>query len=167
MNLPQFKPETCCSEGKAPNACCKACRSVGPEWDAWRLAHAGAEQFPCPYPSAINRKDAKPTLRDRAEVSWASAKAFFAVIATRSYVDAETIAARRVSCLKCDLLGTDERGTYCAAKTGCGCGVGNAPKYFGVRIEGADLTIWEEVGNDLCRHPHRSQGKGWPINSTN
>ncbi len=169
--LPQWKNHRCYCVPTKDGPCCKKCRAVGERHADWREAQTGMREFACQYESPSEKSTATvkdsltvPTvkLRTRAVVSWASAKSFFATIMTRYQVEPEVVAARRVACLKCDYLGTDKDGNYCGAPTGCGCGVGHAPKYFGLRLEGADLTLWEEVGNDLCKHPKRTSGKGWP-----
>ena len=49
IELPQFKPGVACADGQYPNACCTVCRKIGPEYDHWRLTHAGIARFDCPY----------------------------------------------------------------------------------------------------------------------
>lgn len=129
----------------------------GKEWQAATLTVEGGS---LPPPS-----NEPAGLRPRASLSAANLASFLGTILARPRVDAQTVAERRVACLKCSYLGQDDKGTYCGVPTGCGCGVVQAPTYFGLTIEGADLTLYEEVDGDLCQHPARkgTLGMGWPV----
>lgn len=146
---------------------------------AWSAKYDGvpAEGAPCPHGKTSDTvaltveggtlptpSDEPATLRQRAEISAANLASLLGTIITRQKVDAETTAARRAACLKCSFLGTDDKGTYCGLPTGCGCGVVQGPTYFGLTLDGADLTLYEEVDGDLCKHPARNGTlrMGWP-----
>ena len=57
LSLPQFKAGRGCTPDKrGADDWCRPCRAVGPAYDAWRKANAGASEIKCPHGLEIGKR---------------------------------------------------------------------------------------------------------------
>lgn len=109
-------------------------------------------------------ESAAAPIQDRPRPTVKQVASFAREVTTGKYVEPEVLEARMKICAACEHVRVDGKGNWCSI---CGCGVSNEDRKVN------NLAAYEErvqitkggkrIVQSGCKHPHREQGKGWPV----